>query len=368
MSSGFVQSARAQILQHADTGLKLRIRGGGSKDRLGRLVPCAVLETTLYSGIISYQPDELFITAKARTPLKEIEAALAEAGQCLPFEPPHFGSSATYGGLVASGLAGPGRVATGSVRDYLLGVYMLDGQGRSLRFGGTVIKNVAGYDVSRVLAGSWGTLGLILEATFKVMPFPVRSVTLFVDVESSQAIDWVNEWAGQPWPLNASAYLGTSHGGRLYLRFTGGDAAMDRVIQSFSSRYGMQELDPKAAYGFWLGLKEQEAVISDCFSQGAPLWRFSLPSTARPLELPGDTVIEWHGAERWWRGEVDRQQLEAMAMERGGYLSLFRPSEVLEGDYGVQTHRFNEHVLAALEDRIRRSFDPHGTFAPRRLL
>ncbi|HRI19216.1 MAG TPA: glycolate oxidase subunit GlcE, partial [Burkholderiaceae bacterium] len=193
-----VRAARAD-------GIRLSIRGGGSKEFYGEPAQGVALDVTELRGISSYEPSELVVSARCGTPLAELEALLAARDQCLPFEPPHFGPGATVGGMVAAGLAGPARAAVGSVRDYVLGATLLNGRGEVVSFGGQVMKNVAGYDVSRLLAGSLGTLGVILEVSLKVLPVAPASATLRFSMDQAQALDQLNRWGGQPLPINASA-------------------------------------------------------------------------------------------------------------------------------------------------------------------
>ena len=202
---------REQILHAAKVGTPLSIEGGGTKSWYGNPNSFAKLSTRAHSGILEYQPEELVITACAGTPLKEIEAALAEKNQILPFEPPHFGDAATFGGAVTAGLAGPGRISAGNLRDFVLGARIMDGKGQDLSFGGQVMKNVAGYDVSRLMPGSLGTLALLLEASVKVLPKPAATATLRCHISQAHAHQLLNEWAGQPLPLSASCWIGAAN-------------------------------------------------------------------------------------------------------------------------------------------------------------
>jgi glycolate oxidase FAD binding subunit len=264
----------------------LRIRGGGSKDWYGQSFEGEILDTRAFSGIVDYEPTELVITARCGTPLAEIEAALAERHQMLAFEPPHFGAGATFGGAVAAGLSGPRRAASGAVRDFVLGAVLMDGKGEALTFGGQVMKNVAGYDVSRLLAGSMGTLGLMLQLSVKVLPLAVREATLRFELSEIDAIRRLNEWGGQPLPISASCW----HDGALTVRLSGAQAAVDAAVRDFGG-----EAVPEGR-AFWAGLREQQ----DPFFAGAQsLWRLSVPSTASAIVLKGEQLIEWGGAQRW---------------------------------------------------------------------
>ena len=227
----------------------LRIRGGGTKDWYGQTLQGEIVDTRAHRGIIEYDPAELVITAKAGTPLSEIEARLDECGQMLPFEPPHFGPNATIGGCIAAGLAGPRRAAAGAPRDFVLGAVVMNGQGHVLHFGGQVVKNVAGYDVSRLLAGSLGTLGLILEVSVKVLPKPVAEATLKFEMNDTDAVRKLNEWSGHPLPLTGSAWRDHT----LALRLGGAEAA----VKAARTSLGGEVVDAVEAERFWCGLREQ---------------------------------------------------------------------------------------------------------------
>ena len=213
----------------------MRLRGGGTKDFWGAPLQGEVLDTRAYAGIISYEPSELVVTVRGGTPLAELEAALAEKGQCLAFEPPHFGPGATVGGMVAAGLSGPARASVGAVRDFVLGARCINGKGEDLTFGGQVMKNVAGYDVSRLLAGSWGTLGIVTEVSLKVLPIaPAEATLMYAGIAQKEALDLLHRWGGQPLPLNASAWVhdSTAEPGDdyLFVRLRGAVAAVESAL------------------------------------------------------------------------------------------------------------------------------------------
>ncbi|KAB2922190.1 MAG: glycolate oxidase subunit GlcE, partial [Dechloromonas sp.] len=262
----------------------LRLRGAGSKDFYGGLLAGEVLDLSAHQGIVAYEPTELYITARCGTPLSEIEAVLAEEGQMLAFEPPHF-SGATLGGAIAAGLSGPRRQQAGAVRDFVLGVKLVDGTGQVLDFGGQVMKNVAGYDVSRFIAGSLGTLGVIAEATLKVLPRPVAEATLEFVCTEAEAIRLLNTWGGQPLPVSASFW----HADRLWLRLSGAEAAVAAACHKLSGR-----VVADAGHG-WAAVREQTHAAY----AGPTLWRLALPSTTPPLALDGLRAIEWGGGLRW---------------------------------------------------------------------
>jgi len=337
------------ICEAGDAGSPLRIQGSGSKAFYGRSTQGSVLDVRPYSGIVSYEPTELVLTARAGTPLAEIEAALAEKRQMLPFEPPHFGSGATLGGCIAAGLSGPRRAYAGSVRDYVLGVRMLDGSGEDLRFGGQVMKNVAGYDISRLMTGSLGTLGLLLEASLKVLPVPVRELTLRFSLAEAEALDKINRWAAQPLSLSATCY----HAGQLTVRLSGAVAAVNSVRQ----KLGGDEI--KDADIFWRGVREQH---HDFFKAANTLWRLSLPSTAATITLPGQQLIEWGGAQRWLASDTSADTIRQTVAAMGGHATLFRSATPVE-------HPFQPLAAPLLEihKRLKQRFDPHQIFNPGRL-
>jgi glycolate oxidase FAD binding subunit len=343
----------------------LEIRGAGSKAFYGNAPVGEALDVTPLSGISSYEPSELVVTARAGTPLAELEAALAEQGQCLPFEPPRFAlpgdasrRGGTVGGMVAAGLAGPARASVGSVRDYVLGASLLNGRAELLSFGGQVMKNVAGYDVSRLLAGSMGILGVICEVSLKVLPQPVASVTLRFERDQASAIEQLQQLGGLPLPLHASAWWD----GMLVLRLSGAAAA----VQSATSQLGGEQIAPALADTFWTGLRDQTDEFfvgaTAAVSRGARLWRLSVPAGAPPIRLAGEQLIEWGGAQRWVCSPVQPQAVREAAHAAGGHATLFR---------GAKTDCEAFAPLSAALERIHRqlktAFDPDAVFNPGRL-
>ena len=335
----------------AGRGTPLRLRGGGSKDFYGGTPAGEVLDTRGYAGIVSYEPTELVITARCGTRLQEVEAALAANGQMLAFEPPRFGADATLGGCVAAGLSGPRRAAAGAVRDFVLGTRLLDGRARDLSFGGQVMKNVAGYDVSRLLAGSLGTLGLILEVSLKVLPRPLAELTLRLELPEERALEALNRWAGQPLPISASAW----RGGDLGVRLSGAPSA----LQAAAQKIGGRPVDPAQAARFWSDIREHADPF---FAGDAPLWRLSLPSQAPALGLSGEQMIEWGGALRWLRTRADAAAVRAAAERAGGHATLFRAADKTAGAFAPLPP-----VLLRLHRELKAAFDPAGIFNPGRL-
>lgn len=342
-----------RIRNAAATGTALCIVGGGSKQFYGRVQQGEILDVSSHRGVVSYEPTELVVTVRGGTPLAELEALLATQGQFLPFEPPHFAPGATVAGCVAAGLAGPRRATAGGVRDYVLGVKLLDGRGQVLTFGGQVMKNVAGYDVSRIIAGSLGTLGVILEVSLKVLPRPVAEATLHFAMSEADAIERLNQWGGQPLPLSASAW----QEGGLTIRLSGAEAAVSTACQ----RLGGERLDAAESGAFWQGLREQTAAY---FAAAAtrPLWRLSVPSSAPPLKLAGTQLIEWGGAQRWLVGELAGEQIQARASALGGHASLFRGGN-REGEVFAPL----APALLTLHRRLKTAFDPAAILNPGRL-
>jgi glycolate oxidase FAD binding subunit len=327
----------------------LCIRGGGSKDFFGNAPRGDVLETAGHTGIVAYEPTELFITARCGTPLAEIEAALNEKGQCLPFEPPRFAADSTVGGMVAAGLSGPRRASAGSVRDYVLGVKLIDGQARELAFGGQVMKNVAGYDVSRLIAGSLGTLGLITAVSLKVLPQPVAETTLRFEMNQGEALDQLNRWAGQPLPIVASCW----ENGVLTLRLAGARAA----VEAAQLKLGAGETAPD---GFWNDLRDQRLS----FFAVETLWRLSVPSLAPRLDLPGEQLIEWGGALRWLSSDAAPETIRAAAAAVGGSATLYRAPPGLKAQVGAFAPL--SAPLMTLHRNLKVAFDPQGLFNPGR--
>jgi glycolate oxidase FAD binding subunit len=338
----------------------LRIRGGGTKDWYGQRLDGEILDTRAYAGIVDYEPTELVITARCGTPLAEIEAALAERKQMLAFEPPHFGIGATLGGAIAAGLSGPRRANSGALRDFVLGAKLLDGRGDVLTFGGQVMKNVAGYDVSRLLAGSMGTLGLLLEVSVKVLPVAYREATLRFEMNEVDAIRKLNEWGGQPLPLSASCW----HDGVLALRLSGARAAVDAAIRSLGVAHG-GHLMPDCAQ-FWAGLREQRHPFFDgAGSDRGALWRLSVPSTVGAIVLGGPQLIEWGGAQRWLRADGDAataERIRATVSASGGHATLFRG-----GDKSVGVFQPLAPAIAKIHERLKAGFDPANIFNPGRM-
>ena len=324
----------------------LRIRGSGSKDFYAHALEGEPLDLREYSGVVDYERTELVITARAGTPLAQIERTLAEGGQMLAAEPPHFGPDATIGGCVAAGFSGPRRAQAGSVRDFMLGTKVMNASGEVLAFGGQVMKNVAGFDVSRLMAGSFGTLGLLLEVSLKVLPLPEEEVTLRYQIDEAGAIERMNRWAGQPLPISATCFAD----GALTIRLSGSTLG----LQAARKQIGGDTVADGAA--FWESVREQRLDAFD----GATLWRLSLKSTTAPIKLPGRQVIEWNGALRWVATEAPAEQVMAAARAGGGHATRFR------GNRDAPLLQLDPGALA-LHRKLKAALDPDGIFGPRRL-
>lgn len=331
----------------------LAIQGGGSKGFMGRGLRGEPLSLAEHSGVVSYQPVELVLTARSGTRLDEIDQVLAENGQRLAFEPPRFTGADTLGGTLACNLSGPGRPWQGSVRDHVLGLRLISGRGEHLRFGGQVMKNVAGYDASRLQAGALGTLGVITEISLKVLPAPAMEQTLSVERSLADALTLMNQLAGQPKPLSGACWVK----GRLYLRLSGASSAVKATAGQWRQQYGVQEIGPEL--NFWTQLRDQQL---DFFQRERPLWRFSVNPTIAMPELGEQCLVDWGGAQRWYRGESTLSEMAALAARAGGQVSLFRG-----GDRSAEVMHPQPAPLRTIQKRLKAAMDPHGLFNPAHL-
>ena len=339
-----------QVNQAIQLALPLRIQGANSKAFLGREVAGEVLDTRAHCGIVSYDPTELVITARAGTPLSVLNAALEQAGQMLPCEPPSYSDSgagdATVGGMVAAGLSGPRRPWSGSVRDFVLGTRVITGLGKHLRFGGEVMKNVAGYDVSRLMAGSFGCLGLITEVSLKVLPRPRLCTSIALEMDSTTALTRLAQWGQEPLPISAA-----SHDGRvLRLRLEGGEGS----VAAAHDRLGGESIDP----AYWRALNEHRL---DFFTDGRPLWRLSLPVSTGALNLPGDQLIDWAGAQRWLKSDASASEIRRIVSAAGGHATGY--------SHGLDDSPFHPLATPLLRyhRQLKAQLDPRGIFNPGRM-
>lgn len=391
-----------QVRAAAAAGTALRIRGGGSKDFYGEATTGELLDTLPLAGISSYEPTELVVTVRAGTPLAELEAVLAERGQCLPFEPPHFGgsatpetlgegstsrdtaagSAATVGGMVAAGLSGPARASVGAVRDYVLGVTLLNGKGELLTFGGQVMKNVAGYDVSRLMVGAMGTLGLITEVSLKVLPLAPAEVTLKFEMSQADALTQLNTWGAQPLPLNASCWVRDDAAPHtpelLFVRLRGAVAAVESACTKMLTDAPGQRMDNVQTMADWTACRNQKLPFFNA-PTGAPvdaavnaseplaLWRLSLPPTAPVRTLPWPQLVEWHGGQRWlWAPESALAQLRQAAASAGGSATIFIAASAINTRARGRFDQLNP-AIEQIHRRLKAEFDPEGIFNPGRM-
>ena len=361
-----LQTLAERVRAAATDGTTLRIRGGGTKDFYGEAPVGEVLDTRPLAGITSYEPSELVVTVRAGTPLDELEAALAESDQCLAFEPPRFASGGTVGGMLSAGLGGPSRASVGAVRDHVLGIELLDGRAELLRFGGTVMKNVAGYDVSRVLAGALGTLGVVTEVSLKVLPVAPAEATLEFECTQADALRLLNARGGQPLPLNASLWRERAGVGYLSLRLRGAVAAVEAACRHL----GSERQAPERTAAAWQSVRDQQHPwFAEARDAGQALWRVSVPQTAPVLALDGEAPwIEWHGGQRWYRraaGQSDAA-IRAAAKAQGGHATLFH-TPAGGGAHTVPRFEPLAPVLARVQHALQLQFDPHCIFDRRRL-
>ncbi len=348
MSDTTIASWQERIRAAGAAGTPLRIRGGGTKDFYGEPPVGELLDTRDYAGIVDYEPTELVITARAGTSLAEIERAMAGRGQMLAFEPPHYGADATLGGAVAAGLSGPRRPYAGAVRDLVLGVRLLDGRGEDLRFGGRVMKNVAGFDVSRLMAGALGTLGVVLEVSIKCLPQARAEATRVLECSAEDSIRKTNEWGGQPLPLSATCHVR----GRLWVRLSGAAPAVDAA----AAKIGGAAVDASEAP--WRALRDHaHPFFAAAREASAVLWRLSVRSTAPLADLGGEQLIEWGGAQRWLVAgpRTEAATVRAWAQSQGGHATLFRGADKSAGVF----HPLSPALLG-VHRRLKQTFDPQG--------
>ena len=352
MDDNFIAALCQRVSQAAQARTPLRIRGGASKDFYGGAPQGEACDMSGYAGIVAYEPKELVLTVRAGTPLAQVEAALAAERQMLPFEPPHFDGltgRATIGGVVAAGLSGPRRPYAGAVRDFVLGARIVNGKGEDLSFGGRVIKNVAGYDVSRLMVGALGTLGVLTEISFKVLPRPPLEATLAFELDEAAATAQANGWAGQPLPLSATAW----QDGVLHVRLSGAESA----VQAARRKMGGEERADMQ--GFWRDLREQRLPF---FAGERALWRLSVPQTTEPIRLPQPQLVEWGGGVRWVAGDLDALDVRSTVERLGGHATLFRG-----GDKAVGAFHPLRPALMKIHRRLKQAFDPAGVLNPGRM-
>lgn len=328
----------------AERDTPLDIVGGATKSFLGRATQSEPIDVSTHRGVLSHEPTELVITARAGTPLAEVEEVLADGGQMLAFEPPHFGTRATLGGTVACALSGPRRPYAGAARDFVLGVKLLSGEGHTLSFGGQVMKNVAGYDVSRLMVGAMGTLGVLLEISLKVLPVPARTTTLAFPLDAAGACRQMNAWAARPLPISGACH----YDGTLYARLSGTVGGVAQAVERLNEDVAGGEIQDDTR--LWEDLREQRLPH---FDTDLPLWRISVPPAAPLLTLSGETLMDWGGALRWLVTDAPADSIRAAARAAGGHAMLYR-----NGDAGGEIYHPLTPELLALHQRLKASFDP----------
>ena len=324
----------------------LKIVGGNSKAFLQACNAPDTLEMTSHAGVVNYEPTELVLTARAGTPILEIEKLLADNGQYLSFEPPHFSENATIGGAVASGMGGPRRPWGGAPRDVLLGCRLLTGTGDVMRFGGEVMKNVAGYDVSRLMAGAQGSLGVLLEVSLKVLPAPGKTITLTQDLSEPEAHQKMRELAAIPMPLSGACYIN----GQLYIRLSGAHAS----VNTWGKKIGGERLAENNT--FWERLRDHQL---DFFDRSKPVWRISLPPAAPSLAFADSTLIDWAGGQRWIVSDAVPEQIKAEALKLKGHAKQFYGNASPE-PWAMSS----QAALAPIQKRLKETFDPKHIFNP----
>ncbi|MDH5178415.1 MAG: glycolate oxidase subunit GlcE [Gammaproteobacteria bacterium] len=335
-----------QILEAYNERQPIRISGYQSKAFFYRPIHAPVVDVTAHRGILNYEPTELIITARAGTPLSEIDAALAEHHQMLAFEPPYFADNASLGGTIACGLSGPRRPWSGSARDFVLGTRIINGKGEILSFGGEVMKNVAGYDVSRLMTGAMGTLGLLLDISLKVLPRPQREITLSRELDAKQALQQMLQLSRQSLPISALCHDGE----KMYLRLCGAE----KSVLAAKKQLGGIEVDDSAT--LWHGIREHRHRF---FHSEQPLWRLSLPAATPIQALPGKQFIDWGGAQRWLYTELDAEALRAKVSEYQGHATLFR-----HGDRNSEIFHPLLGKLKQLQMELKLAMDPHCILNP----
>jgi glycolate oxidase FAD binding subunit len=343
--SDITQQLQAQVEQAYNDKTPLVINGGGSKTFYSNDCDGKPLAVNGHNGVVEYEPKELVVTVRAGTPLRELQQQLAAEGQMLPFEPPAFGDSATIGGTIACGLSGPRRPFAGSARDFVLGCKVLTGKGEVIEFGGKVIKNVAGYDVSRLMTGALGTLGVVLEVSLKVLPIPEHEVTLAMPAHVNEAIDIMSARAGQPLPLSALCYDGEA----VIIRLSGTEAGIKEARRKIAGDQLQHGAD------FWRQLKEQEHFF---FGDDFPLWRLSLAPATLHLGIPGNWLFDWGGALRWLKTDLPPGDVRDAVAAEGGYATLFRHREYWQQQESMGVFHPLPAALMAIHHKLKHAFDP----------
>lgn len=340
------EQIRERILDANRWGRALRLRAGGTREFPGRRVAGEDLDLSAHRGILEWEPSELVLRARCGTPLRELESALSAEGQMLGFEPPRTGDAATLGGAIATGQSGPRRPFAGAARDFVLGVGCIDGSGQRLGFGGRVIKNVAGYDLSRLMCGAHGTLGVVLDVALKLLPVPECVQGIVRECEPLQALQIMNSLRPRPLPVSGAAW----DAGVLRLRLEGAESAVRRAARELGG-------DPEPDARWWEDLRDHRLPF---FHNARQLWRIALPPTAAPLALDASELIDWGGAQRWLSGDADPGLVRARAAQLGGHATLWKGS-------AEEPFQPLAPGMLALQQQLKRVFDPRRILNPGRL-
>ncbi|MEX2366043.1 MAG: glycolate oxidase subunit GlcE [Pseudohongiellaceae bacterium] len=351
MTQNSLHILQEQIQQAHAEKTPLVIKGNSSKSFYGYPVNGTRLNTAIHSGIIAHEPEELILTARAGTTLEEIEQTLAAHRQILACEAPRFGN-ATFGGMIAAGLSGPGRVFYGSIADHILGCSIINGRGELLRFGGKVMKNVAGYDISRLMCGSMGCLGLIVEATVRIAPAPQAERTFRFTLQQNQVAAFINNLQASAYPVTASCHDQEL----LYVRFSGTTKQIGQLHRNLHQDFAFIEHAEDSDSSFWQHMRDQEL---DFFQSRQNIWRLSLPPAAPATQLPGATLIEWNGALRWLKSDAPAEDVFRQAAALNGSACLFRTQHRRR-----QTSLFQPLPAALMQwhRELKRALDPELIF------
>lgn len=342
------QELQQQVMQALAQQQPVTLRGGGSKEFLTPASEHPIISVRQHQGMIDYHPSELVLTARAGTLLTDIETTLAESGQMLPFEPPRYSDRATLGGTVATGLSGPMRPFTGSVRDYVLGCTLINGKGEIVKFGGQVMKNVAGYDVSRLMVGAMGTLGVLLDISIRVIPAFPDEQHITQTMNQQQALLTMRNLRSENLPISGLAYDGE----QLHIRLGGTHSAVKTTSQKLGGEI-------QHTNNFWTQLRDHQHRF---FQQNRPLWRLSVPPASKEINVDGEQLIDWGGGLRWLKTIQPAEQVFALAASVGGHARLFR--HAVKGQ--MRQPQLPDSLLA-MHEKIKHSFDPQAIFNPGQL-
>jgi glycolate oxidase FAD binding subunit len=365
-------------------GVTLDVRGQGSKQALGKPMTCdQVLDLSGLSGIVDYAPEELVVTLRAGTPMREVEALLAQRNQMLAFEPPDLGpllgqeaGRGTLVGAVMGNLAGPRRISAGAARDHLLGFSGVNGRGEAFKSGGKVMKNVTGYDLSKLLAGSWGTLAVLDQVSVKVLPAPDQTRTLvLLGLSDEKAVKAMCAAMGSPHDVSGAAHVD----GRTALRLEGVAPSVEARLKGLrdllaEAGAAMEELGTLESRAFW---REVRDVAPLSGSGDAVVWKISCPPTEGPgivgrikAQRPAaETLYDWSGGLVWLAlppsAGADHSIVRSTLGATGGHATLIRGTETVRAS--VPVFQPQPAALAALAARVKESFDPKRLFNPGRM-